>query len=70
MGIPAFLSRLRLVAMAERKEDFQVFGKSSPFLKVGIDPYPKGPTFLGKLGFKVEPAGKVRVFAMVDAWTQ
>jgi hypothetical protein len=28
------------------------------------------PTHLGKLGFKLEPAGKVRVFAMVDAWTQ
>lgn len=25
---------------------------------------------LGKLGFKPEPAGKVRVFAMVDPWTQ
>jgi hypothetical protein len=25
---------------------------------------------LGKLGFKEEPAGKVRVFAMVDPWTQ
>lgn len=25
---------------------------------------------LGKLGTKIEPAGKVRVFAMVDAWTQ
>jgi hypothetical protein len=25
---------------------------------------------LGKLGFKSEPAGKVRVFAMVDPWTQ
>jgi len=25
---------------------------------------------LGKLGFKEEPAGKVRVFAMVDCWTQ
>lgn len=23
--------------------------------------------YLGKLGFKIEPAGKVRVFAMVDA---
>lgn len=23
--------------------------------------------YLGKLGFKLEPAGKVRVFAMVDA---
>jgi hypothetical protein len=26
--------------------------------------------WLGKLGFKEEPAGKVRVFAMVDPWTQ
>jgi len=26
--------------------------------------------YLGKLGFKNEPAGKVRVFAMVDVWTQ
>jgi hypothetical protein len=25
---------------------------------------------LGKLGLKDEPAGKVRVFAMVDCWTQ
>jgi hypothetical protein len=25
---------------------------------------------LGKLAFKVEPAGKVRVFAIVDSWTQ
>lgn len=33
--------------------------------KNGISITPKG--YLGKLGFKVEPAGKVRVFAMVDA---
>jgi len=26
--------------------------------------------FVGKLGLKEEPAGKVRVFAMVDPWTQ
>lgn len=25
---------------------------------------------IGKLGFKSEAAGKVRVFAMVDCWTQ
>jgi len=29
-----------------------------------------GTGYLGKLGFKLEAAGKVRVFAMVDAWTQ
>lgn len=34
------------------------------------DKFINGDYFLGKLGFKVEPAGKVRVFAMVDAWTQ
>lgn len=28
------------------------------------------PTFIGRLGLKQEAAGKVRVFAMVDAWTQ
>jgi hypothetical protein len=26
--------------------------------------------YLGRLGLKDEPAGKVRVFAMVDCWTQ
>lgn len=26
--------------------------------------------YLGKLGLKMEPAGKIRVFAMVDCWTQ
>lgn len=25
---------------------------------------------IGKLAFKIEPAGKIRVFAMADAWTQ
>lgn len=28
------------------------------------------PGYLAKLGFKEEAAGKVRVFAMVDPWTQ
>jgi hypothetical protein len=29
------------------------------------------PNFsIGKLGFKLEAAGKVRVFAMVECWTQ
>lgn len=30
----------------------------------------KGRSYLGKLSMKMEPAGKIRVFAMVDAWTQ
>lgn len=29
-----------------------------------------GSRFLGKLSRKVEPAGKIRIFAMVDPWTQ
>ena len=29
-----------------------------------------GYSHLGKLGFKIEAAGKIRVFAMVDAYTQ
>jgi len=48
-----------------------------PEMKDGtLSQYPRnlpgfGGTFdLGKLGFKVEPAGKIRVFAMVDAITQ
>lgn len=32
--------------------------------------YKKGTSALGRLGFKQEPAGKVRVFAMVDPITQ
>jgi hypothetical protein len=28
------------------------------------------PSYIGRLGFKQEAAGKVRVFAMVDCWTQ
>jgi len=49
-------------------------------LWVWEDSYPLSPggdscpftatNWLGKLGFKPEPAGKVRVFAMVDPWTQ
>jgi hypothetical protein len=44
--------------------------RSSKF-KPYISKYQPGDDkFLGKLGFKIEPAGKIRVFAMVDAWTQ
>jgi hypothetical protein len=42
-------------------------------IRSAIDSY-DGPeaesNHLGKLGLKIEPAGKVRVFAMVDAFTQ
>lgn len=31
---------------------------------------PSKPVRLGKLSTKIEPAGKVRVFAIADVWTQ
>lgn len=32
--------------------------------------YPLTDYYLGRLGYKIEPAGKIRVFAMVDCFTQ
>jgi len=53
-----FMGRLRSIAMACHEElDY-------------FQPAELRTVFLGKLGFKPEPAGKIRVFAMVDAWTQ
>nr|QHJ68502.1 RNA-dependent RNA polymerase [Botrytis cinerea mitovirus 6] len=39
-------------------------------IKSAMPQWSKGPLKLGKLSLKHEPAGKVRVFAIVDAWTQ
>jgi hypothetical protein len=38
------------------------------FVKFGRDTV--SPSFLGQLALKKEAAGKIRVFAMVDVWTQ
>ena len=46
---------------------FYDLGNENVCLKKESDPI---LLFLGKLGLKDEPAGKIRVFAMVDAWTQ
>jgi hypothetical protein len=54
----SFMGRLQSIAMACHKE-------LDLFLPPEIRSLP-----LGKLGLKPEPAGKIRVFAMVDAWTQ
>jgi len=48
------------------REIFAALCHFSPGLKQGS----LAPTLIGKLGFKAEPAGKVRVFAMVTAWDQ
>jgi len=38
--------------------------------KVPISRFQSDTDFLGRLSTKVEPAGKIRVFAIVDGWTQ
>jgi len=45
---------------------------SKRFVDIWLSEALKGdkPVYLGKLGLKPEPAGKIRVFAMVDSWTQ
>lgn len=61
----------RILFVAKRVEDF-----IQKQLAAGVDynrfKYPGfgRPKGLGKLGYKVEPAGKIRVFAMVDSLTQ
>jgi hypothetical protein len=70
MGKPAVFLRMRMATLAtipdlDLPEDRPVW-----LYKDQFQPYPRGLGFLGKLGFKIEPAGKIRVFAMVDAWTQ
>lgn len=63
MGYPGFFNRLELAAMSDNK---LVDIMNPDYWRL----FPSGKAFLGKLGFKIEPAGKVRVFAMVDPWTQ
>lgn len=41
-----------------------------PLYKAAIDDHRAGRLFLGQLQLKYEAAGKIRVFAMVDYWTQ
>lgn len=60
----------RLVAQAKHiPEVSQISFKSRVNRKVRTVTHSFLPTFLGRLGAKEEP-GKVRVFAMVDWWTQ
>lgn len=64
LGAPGMINRLEISAMASNPI------LDNPNLWSKCVPYPKGEGFLGKLSFKIEAAGKIRVFAMVDAWTQ
>lgn len=73
LGAPALVNRMELVAMSDSVPLDK--GPSEAYFPSDHNPTVKslkrsGTGFLGKLGFKEEPAGKIRVFAMVDAWTQ
>ena len=57
----------RIEAWAKR---LWVWEESLPLSPGGRECPFTATNWLGKLGFKPEPAGKVRVFAMVDPWTQ
>jgi hypothetical protein len=73
----AFWNRIQLVSMAGTNSILD-----QPIWREALWPVDKGwlertrvlrltpRGYLGKLGFKIEPAGKIRSFAMVDAWTQ
>lgn len=50
-----------------KKQLHMSWSRFKSFLDTNFLHYSK---YIGKLGFKDEPAGKVRVFAMVDVWTQ
>ena len=72
MGLPDIWQRLRMTSLAHSDildgpineyGDGELVYENLPF----FTPYPKGQGFLGRLGIKPEPAGKIRVFAMVDA---
>lgn len=47
-----------------------IFDRCASAISPEIPSFTLAVTAMGKLGFKEEAAGKVRVFAMVDAWTQ
>jgi hypothetical protein len=70
LGAPAIPNRIRVVSMVthpilDRDEFWKLFlpHRSNDPMYAGKP----GEGYLGKLGFKIEPAGKIRVFAMVDA---
>lgn len=48
----------------------QIFDGAASLLPMDIPSWHLAVSAMGRLGFKAEAAGKVRVFAMVDAWTQ
>lgn len=82
LGYPGFINKMELVAMSEHREldlglrQARILAQSKSKVEHSFtfaslySLAPIGTAYIGKLGFKIEPAGKVRVFAMVDPWTQ
>lgn len=69
--IPMDINFIKLMKHKEEITDFFLhnwFGKITQFWPTKVDDLLASR--LGKLGFKQEPAGKVRIFAMVDPITQ
>jgi hypothetical protein len=69
--LPFFQDWLQLTRNTRFLNWFQEFSKVAPSLlseEGSIEHV--GPGSIGKLGLKDEPAGKIRVFAMVDCFTQ
>jgi len=62
---PNLIQRIEIMA----KSEYLDVSKGRKRDELPLSPEPDKWS-LGRLGFKVEAAGKVRVFAMVDAWTQ
>jgi len=60
--------------LTQTKSQFTLFGRDTPHdvmqLVYRMARRGRPLRYLGKLGLKEEPAGKVRVFAMVDCFTQ
>jgi hypothetical protein len=66
--LPFFKDWLQLTRNTRFLNWFEEFSKIAPSLLT--EEARVTPTSIGKLGLKDEPAGKIRVFAMVDCFTQ
>jgi len=68
---PRILFSLRVLAEHfSGKEIYTCLREEIKFLSQKYRAYDAKPLILGKLSFLLEPAGKVRVVAIVDGWTQ
>jgi hypothetical protein len=64
-----FIGYLRLIKASDFIEKFYQLRNLSKDFETELLPFCRKPA-LGRISFKEEPAGKLRLFAMVDIWTQ